>query len=70
MTTNEAEEDIQVLFDSGIPTYTAHHVLFINGNNLKHGIYKATWNGTEWFVELPEGVTWETLYDNSQINEV
>ena len=48
--------ELEALWDSGIAHSEAHGVLYIRGDCVPVGEYKAYWNGTDWELTLPEGV--------------
>ena len=52
------DESVQadVLWDSGVAHSEMHGILYIRGDCVPTGWYKAFWDGTEWTLELPEGV--------------
>ena len=48
--------ELEVLWDSGVTHSEIRGVLYIRGDCVPIGTYTAHWDGTEWTLELPEGV--------------
>jgi len=48
--------EADVLWDSGVAHSEIRGILYIRGDCVPVGMYKAYWDGTKWTLELPEGV--------------